>query len=299
MSGLFANKGKANKTRIVTPPELTPEQPAGNESQQADFSAKAVSRAVLKSTAQNPLVLYPVTIGILGALAAALLSPMTIFIAAAAVGTALGLGTWLLDATLRREKHAGEYLRRMHQLLAQRVELSIGRLQRDLEEMGSELGLSQLLRLGEKYEAFQGLLQRKLDPNELTYSRYLGMTEQVFLAGLDNLTRVTNILQGINVINEKHIRKRLLELDAIPVRKPTHDSEYQALSDRLALKGSQTEKIETLLTQNETAMTQIDRIMAAIAEMDTSRPRATMDMESAMQELQHLAERSQAYGRNP
>lgn len=299
MSGLFASKtaskDKDNKTRIVTPPQLAPE--SDEAPPQVDFSAQAVSRAVFKATAQNPLVLYPLTIGVLGGLAAALLSPMTIFIAAAAIGTGLGLGTWLLDSTLRRERHAGAYLQRMRELLAQRVEHSIGHLQEDLGEMGSEQGLGQLEQLREKYQAFQELLERKLDPNELTYGRYLGMMEQVFLAGLDNLSRVVNILQGINAIDEQHIRKRLLELDAMAKRKPTHDSEYQALSERLALRSAQSDKVDNLLTQNETAMTQIDRTMAAIAEMDTSRPRANMDMESAMQELQRLGERSKAYGR--
>jgi hypothetical protein len=295
LGGLFAKDQRDKPPKVVVPPQLQAEAAVGESGEQADFSPKAVSRAVLKSTAQNPLVLYPLALGILGGLAAALLSPMGMFVITAGIGTTLGLGTWLVDATLRRDKHASAYLQRMHRLLAGRVEQSIKRLQTDLQHLDSQRGLSQVRRLQTKYDTFQSLLQRKLDPGELTYSRYLGMTEQVFLAGLDNLGRVVNILQAVRVIDENHIRQRLQELDGLTQRTRVHDSEYQALSERLQLRSAQLDKTDALLMQNETAMTQMDRIMAAIAEMDTSRPRATMDMESAMQELQRLAERAHTY----
>lgn len=271
------------------PPQLSGER--------ADFSAKAISRAVLKTTAQGPLVLYPLALGILGGLAALLLSPSLLFIGSAAAGAVLGLGAWVIDATLRREKHAGDYLRRMHELLEGEVARSIQRLRQDLKEEGFKPGLGQVDRLQEKYEAFQELLRRKLNPEELTFSRYLGMTEQVFLAGLDNLGRTVDVLKGINAIDEEHIRHRLLELDAEGRSEQSQRLEYETLTNRLRLLAAQREKIESWLAQNEAAMTQMDLVMAAIAEMDTTRPRATMDMESAMEELKRLASRGQDYGR--
>ncbi|MBF0256972.1 MAG: hypothetical protein HQL47_11075 [Gammaproteobacteria bacterium] len=294
MAGLQRKKPKP-APQVVAPGQLLADDSAQERALQPDFSPQAVSRAVLRASAQNPLVLYPLTLGLLGGLAAALLSPSVIFLAAAGLGASLGLGSWLADLTLRRHKHAGRYLQQMHQLLQTRVRHSIKQLQADLEHQGSERGLSQLRRLEDKFAAFQALLQRKLDPAELTYSRYLGMTEQVFLAGLDNLGRVVSILQGVRVIDEADIRQRLLQLDQQQPRSAAHEGEYQALSERLHLRQSQLEKIDNLLMQNETAMTRMDQIMAAIAEMDSTQPRATMDMESAMQELQRLAERAHSY----
>ncbi len=297
MAGLFAKREKKAKrpTQVVAPAELLADDGAQEASLRADFSPQAVSRAVLKASVNSPLVLYPLTLGMLGGLATLLLSPTPLFIIAAGIGGAFGIGSWLVNNTLRRETFAGAYLRRMHQLLEGQVEQSISHLGGELKQLDEERGLGQLKRLRQKYEAFQSLLQRKLDPSELTYSRYLGMTEQVFLAGLDNLNRVTNILQGVRVIDADHIRSRLLELDQAGQRSTVQEQEYQALSERLQLRQTQLEKTETLLMQNEAAMTQMDRIMAAIAEMDTTRGRATMDMESAMQELQRLASRAQEY----
>ncbi len=292
---MFANKSRQQPKpppEIILPPALE-----RVEREKVDFSPGAVSRAILKQSTLNPLVLYPVSVGILGGLAAALLSPSLIFLGAAAIGGSLGLGSWLYNSVLRRDQHAADYLHRMHQLLAQETQASVQQLERDLQTLDESQGLIQLHRLQEKFDAFQTLLGRKLNPNELTYSRYLGMTEEVFLAGLDNLTRIADIRRGLGAIDNDHLRRRLLELDQLARRSQAHEQEYASLNERLQLQTHQNNKIDTLLAQNEMAMTQIDRIMAAIAEMDTSLPRASMDMESAMTELARLASRADLYDR--
>src|SRR5438477_12494898 len=95
--------------------------PAADRAQSADFSPRAVSRAVLHETLQKPYVLYPTAVGLLGGLAALVLSPTMLFVAPAAIGLSLGLGGWALDYTLRRDQHAADYLKRLHETLAGRV----------------------------------------------------------------------------------------------------------------------------------------------------------------------------------
>jgi len=265
---------------------------------QADFSPQAITRAVLKSTVQKPYVLYPAAIGILGGMAALLLSPSWLFVVPAALGATIGLGAWVVDATIRREQHAGEYLNHMQQILAGRVDRTIRTLERELREAESEQGLGQLERLRSKYHAFEELLRRKLDPGEITFRRYLGMTEQVFLAGLDNLKHVSDTLKGSSAIDELHVRQRLQGLDAQGSQTAAQQREYSTLQARLELLGSQRAKVQEWFSQNEAAMTQMDSIMAAIAEMDTANAHAVMGMESAMQELEMLAERAKSYSRN-
>ncbi|MEN8207312.1 MAG: hypothetical protein ABFS24_15085 [Pseudomonadota bacterium] len=265
---------------------------------QADFSPQAITRAVLKSTAQKPYVLYPAAAGILGGMAALLLSPSWLFVVPAALGVTVGLGAWAVDATIRREQHASEYLNHMQKILAGRVDRTIRTLEKELREVESKQGLGQLERLRSKYHAFEELLRRKLDPDEITFRRYLGMTEQVFLAGLDNLKHVSDILKGSNAIDEVHVRQRLQDLDGQGSLPTAEQREYSTLEARLELLGSQRVKVQEWFSQNEAAMTQMDSIMAAIAEMDTANTHAVMGMESAMQELGALAERAKSYSRN-
>ena len=263
--------------------------------QRALFSQQAISRAVLKRVLQKPYVLYPTAVGLLGAMSSLLLGPDLWSLGAAVLGLSIGIGAWAVDYHLRREVHAGLYLNGLHRSLADQRESFIQTLERDLEGLKSEEGIRQLQRLREKYLAFEGLLGRKLDPFELTYSRYLGMAEQLYLSALDNLQRAVHIEQGSEAINEGYIRGRMRELKKTRSPSTAQQQEIETLQARLKLKEGQREKIDRWLSQNEQAMTQLDLTMAAIAEMDTVRGQAGMEMEEVMAELQRLAGRARKF----
>jgi hypothetical protein len=251
---------------------------------------------VLAVTAQKPYVLYPATIGVLGAAAALLLGPSTLFVVPAVVGGALGLGSWAVDYFLRRDHHAAAYLRELQQGLSDQRLTAVRTLREELAEIGSSDGLAQLERLCDKYDAFKDLLDKKLDPSELTYGRYLGMAEQVFLSILDNLQRVAHTLVSIGAIDEHHIGTRIRALERAGTPSEAQRQELVSLGARLALKQAQREKLNGWLAQNERAMTQMDETLAAIAAMDTVRGHASTDIETAMRSLAELARRAPAYG---
>lgn len=263
--------------------------------EQQDFSPKAVSRAVLRGTLSRPYVLYPAAAGILGGLAAAVLGPSLLFIVPAAVGAAVGLGAFGIDFGLRRDKLANDYLRRLHEALAGRVEQSIAELRKDLATLGHRQALDQLERLQASFNNCESLLRRKLKPGEMTYNRYLGMTEQVFLAGLDNLRQIRDAMHGMSTIDARGAARRLEELDRASRLSEAQRRERTALAERVELLQRQQGKIETWLAENEQALTQMDHVMAAIADMETTGDQAQMDMGPAMQELKSLIERAHQY----
>ncbi len=262
----------------------------------ADFSPAAVAKAVLAESVQRPLVLYPLAIGLLGTLAAVLLAASPVFVWPAAAGLVVGLGAWTVDYFLGRERLAAAYLKRLHDALAGRVDASIANLRKEFARLEFDTGLAQMEQLQGKFKAFRDLLGRKLNPSEMTYGRYLGMTEQVFLGGLDNLTRIADTLEGLSAIDPEHIAKRVHELNNDGIESAAQDRELAALAERANLRQRQLDAIDRLLAENEAAMTQIDLTMAAIANLDTSASHASMGMESAMQELKTLAGRAGAYG---
>jgi hypothetical protein len=262
-----------------------------------DFSPRAIGRAVLRETLQKPYVLYPMAVGVLGGMAAAVLGPSLLFVVPAALGATLGFGSWAVDFGLRRDKHASDYIKRLQEALAGRVDETIAALRAELTTLKFEPGLAQLDHLKEKYEAFEGLLRRKLDPGEMTFGRYLGMTEQVFLAGLDNLARVADTLKGLSAIDVQHISRRIRQLESDGIESKAQDAEIATLRERLTLLQARQERVHQWLAENEIAMTRIDQAMAAIADMDTAAGHATMDMETAMLELKSLADRAPAYSR--
>lgn len=263
-----------------------------------DLSPAAIQRAVTKKTIQKPYVLYPLAVGLLGGLAAVVLEPSAYLVIPAIIGAMAGAGAWIYDMTLRRQFHAGEYLKKIHAILESDRKDSLKHLKLTLQDVDAEAELNQLQRLQAKYDTFEELLRRKLNPGELSFNRYLSMAEQVFLAALDNLKRIADIKKSIAAIDEKHIRQRIGKLSADVSVPASLNQEREALTQRLQLLQLQRDKIQALMTQNETAMTNMDEVMAAIAEMNTTNRRATMDMEDAMLELERLAQRSADYSKH-
>lgn len=257
-----------------------------------DFSRKSISKHVAKVTAQKPYVLYPLAIGILGGLSAILLG--TSFLPAL-IGGGIGIAAWLLDNTLRKQKHSGDYVRKLHEMLALRTQESLASLREELADVGEYSGLDQLERLRRKFEAFDQLLRRKLDPNELTFGRYLGMAEQLYLGGLDNLSTIANISRGLNAISEEHLEKRSGSLGRNGTLSENEQREMEALRRRRELVEGQKGMVDALLAQNETAMTRLDEVMAKIAAMNVGDGRASMNIEQAMLELEELAHRTADY----
>ena len=262
-----------------------------------DFSPSAVSRAVFNQTLQKPHVLYPTAVGILGGVACLLLGPATLFIAHAIAGAALGAGGWAYELLFKRDQHARDYMQSMHQMLAGRVEDTMRVLNQELHQLKFEPGVAQIDVLRDKYAAFAELLRRKLDPNEMTFTRYLGMGEQVFLGGLDNLARISDALKSSETNDAVEIRARIRQLKGDGIDSQAQDQEEAALNARLALMAQQQEKVFGWLAENEAAMTALDRVMAGVAEMNTVQS-ATMKMQDSMQELEALAARARNYSVN-
>jgi hypothetical protein len=257
-----------------------------------DFSPRAVSRAVLGETLQKPQVLYPAAIGMLGGVATMVLGP--VFLVPAIVGGVIGAGAWAWEYAFRRDMHARNYLQGLHRTLELRVADTLRELTGELRTLKFEPGISQIERLRDKYQVFVELLRRKLDPGEMTFMRYLGMGEQVFLGGLDNLARISDALKGSGTNDTGEIRRRIKELKGDGIDSNAQDQEEAALMARLALMEQQREKISGWLAENEAAMTALDRVMAGVAEMNTTQS-ATMKMQHAMEELETLAKRASSY----
>jgi len=290
VAGLFKkrSKRKTKKTEISQKSRQTVER------RNVDFSKKAINKEVARETIQKPYVLYPVGVGILAGAAALLFGGGSALLATAATGAFIGLGSWIFNMTLRKQAHVGDYLSRMNSILASQTQQSISDLRRELKRVKELQGFKQIELLQRKYNAFNDILENKFNKGEITFNRYHAMVEQVFLAVLDNLKQITNIKQGINVIDERHIAGRIQELESQQLN-ATGKQELDALVGRYRLLQNQRDMVQTRLAQNESAMTKMDEVMAAISLINPATSRASMAMEDAMKELETLAKRASSY----
>lgn len=171
----------------------------------------------------------------------------------------------------------------------------IDELRRDLEELRCPQGAEQLTLLRQKLDGLVGVLKRRLHAGELTYGRYLGAGEQVYLAAIDNLKEVAVALTSANAIDPDYIGKRLEQLADGQGDDSSQSDEVVALEGRRALLEQHSRKVAALVSENETAITALAKTTAALAETKTGRGAASMDAGAAMAELEALAKRVGRY----
>ena len=82
----------------------------------------------------------------------------------------------------------------------------------DFNALGFKEGVEQVRMLRQKYQNLAEVLRRRLDAGELTYRRYLGMAEGVYLASVENLQDVAISLRSISTIDPAALRLKIEDL---------------------------------------------------------------------------------------
>lgn len=167
-------------------------------------------------------------------------------------------------------------------------------LETELARLKAGQPLAQLRLLRDKLDKLATVLRHRLDAGELTYGRYLGTAEQVYLAALDNLHEIALVLASQSPEDEAYVGRRLREIEADGVSERER-LEYDTLTQRQALAERQRLKVEGWLAENERALTVLDNTAAALAETRTRAGHATLSAEEAIQELEALAGRTGRY----
>lgn len=264
------------------------------EKKEYDFSRDAVKKAVLRSSVEHPAVVYPAAIGILGVLGVALLGGSALLLGVLIGGLGVAGLAWLSQYWLRRDYFSSLYVKRVLAAMKQQQTEKIGKLKISLEQLNANDARHQFERLEEKYTTLTQLVNQKFETGELIHARFLGIVEQVFLGAIDNLQKMAHLIKSNQSIDVNFIQQRLEKS-----RAGSDDSaikrEMATLQSRLDIYNDQLRKISTLMIDNEEAMTQIDLTMHAVTESEGANNQATLDLESAMNELQHLATRARKY----
>lgn len=269
-----------------------------------DFSQKAVRKEVVREGLTHWLTLYPSAIGIPLGLAAFLFHLPVLYFGM--IGTlTLSLASAIIIIFFRNDSIANRYLERLSEKLKDEEKQILDNLSDELQEcknnsIGAEFAeqaLEQISRLLRKYNNVQTVLKKKLSQGELAYGRFVGASEQVYLSGLENLKQIAVNLQSLGSIDPVYIDTRLEQLQKIGSDSDSGRKETETLQKRLVLMNGQLEKIKMLLTHNEEAMTTLEETTAAIAAMKTGGKPASIDYESAIEQLQEIAEKAYLYNK--
>lgn len=219
-------------------------------------------------------------------------SPGLMMSAASLVVALLLLAAWPL-LKLRDPDFAGKLVRGPGELDAD-GEAKVQRLEAALDRLGADQGVAQLHLLRQKLERLVEVLRHRLDEGEVTYGRYLGTAEQVYLAALDNLNEVVVTLTSLAGIDESYLRRREAEIakDGVTDKEAI---ELATIRQRQAVLLEQRTKVEDLLGENERALAVLDNTSAALAGTRTRGGHAKLSAEEAIRELEALAGRTGRY----
>ena len=253
----------------------------------------SIERAVRARILGSPYVLYPGVAALLSGMGALLFtSPLTVGLALA--GPVLLLAGWQYEKRVHSPAYLLSYLAEANRRLGAERSAKSEDLLAKLEEVGATQGMEQLRMFQGKFQNYREILGQKFRPEELTYGRYLGIAEQVYLAGLDNLERVYLALKSVSTVDAAALTARLAPL----AREGDEGARAEAdtLRERLALYNEQIALTEHLLLQNELAMTELDNVTAKVATVVTHKGEADLDLDQAMEELRRLAEGARRYG---
>lgn len=265
-----------------------------------DYSQGAIQRHIMQQGLSHWLTLYPPVFGVICGFAAYLFDRPVLYLGLIS-GLALGLGSAVINIFFRSDTLSARYLQKLAVKNQAQKEQMLEDLRRSLAQArtisGAEAyasqGLEQFERMRARFEDLRQMLASKFRQGELSYSRFIGATEQVYLGGLDNLQRMISLLESVSGIDVEYIERRLASLAGL--NSPTDRKERETLLRRRQLRRSQLERISELLTANEEAMTALEETAASVAAMSTDIAFAKGDFDTAIEQLQQVAARARHY----
>jgi hypothetical protein len=264
----------------------------------SDFTQNAISKALINYTFGHWSFRYAIPL-IFGTLVFGLFFGFTYHLFLGIL-TIIGIAAFSLIYNLffRAEKFRKKYLDFLMEKLADIAEKKLYNLKEDLLNYKHEHGAKQLDQFKLKFDVLLDILKSKFDASQLTYNRYYSIAQEVYLAGIDNLNDIVLALKAMNSIDLKYIEDRLSELKKKDPANNAVLKEVDALQRSKQSYQTQEDKINQLVAENETALTQIDEATIAISEITKSTNKeAQIDMENSMTALAELAKRSKLYSR--
>jgi predicted ribosome quality control (RQC) complex YloA/Tae2 family protein len=277
---------------------MNPENPPRGHSPGAYDEGEAL-RQVFNQTLSKPSTLGTFLIGTAGALGVILFAPAWATFGGMVFAGGLVGGTWAWYRNYFGKRNV--YLQQYHQQLHKQFEAArVAKLENlksslDAGANQCEQGRKQVDDLDESFQTISEILTRKLSQGELMYSRFLGMAEQVYLSGLRNLEKVITLMLSIQSTNIDELNRSIQELESL--EKNTGLSAAQkrsltALKKRKGLYDTAKADIDTLLAQNDEAITTLSETSSAIAHLDTeANSLSRSGIESEMQTLSEFIAR--------
>lgn len=257
---------------------------------QDDFSPQAIQKALQKHAVSHWSFRFPLFGLLLALLAIPLLGFSTPFLVIILIAVGLSGLSFVWNYMIRSDQFLHTHMDRLQKALQYSTDRKMVKLRQELKD--HQHASIQVQQVDRVFDNLAEILEHKFDTSELTYKRYYGMAQEVFLSSVDNLNEIALSLKSIEEIDKKYIRSRLKELDS---NDPLDRQEMETLEKRMGLFSATEQQVRSLLIENEKAMTLMSETAIEIAKIDINDQAGKVDMENSMKQLAEMITHSQDY----
>lgn len=269
------------------------------------FSPESIRKAVLQTSLTHPVLLCFALIGIFGILGSILFKMMFLVIAGV-VGFILVGATFVINYYVRRPQIESDYIERLNKQAEENIKRKLNDLDKELDvclDFSDNDPLvmqakKQFRMVNDKFRSFKDILGKKFSPNELTYGRFYNTAEQTHGAVLDNLERVVLSFKALKDIDLDYLENRYDELKKRIDEDKAEDfdkKEFESVQERIDMRERKFYEIDSILSKNEEAMTEMNKINLKLSEIRTHEGRARQDLDETLGELSNLANTASQY----
>jgi|GEM_PF-5762244 len=218
---------------------------------------------------QRRIPVRPVSLAVAGGGVVSLFvfGPGILAVVAVLLGAVVFMAASLLRKSLEATNAQPQHLDRMKEL---KRHILKSRYLENVGDLGDRVADQMELAAG-RFDKMRALLGLKFDITELTYARYYGVAEAAYLSVVDNLHAAAISLVSLDV------------------------KDTSADAERTALRQQQLAKVRQLLALNEKAITELERVSAALGEVKTRRGEGSQSLDAVMEQLAELANRAKLY----
>jgi len=165
-------------------------------------------------------------------------------------------------------------------------------LARELRDAGFNQAADQVQLLSDKLDDYLNVVRLKFKESEVTYSRYVGVGQQLYDGAFRNIESVRASARSIQSIDAERLEHQLQDLGR---RGKGESREAVAIKERYQMYVDQRRQIDGLVEKNEEALTALSNTTTELARIDTAtgeRP----NMDAMIEDLKRLADRVDRYG---
>ena len=123
----------------------------------------------------------------------------------------------------------------------------------------------------------------------ITYQKFMRVTEEVYYNILDNLAQVKDIYQSIEDINLNYINSRIELLETKDELTAEMGDELNSLKDKKEMILTELQAINKYLSINEQAITDLDNMKIKLAKLKTISQHADSELDLSIVNLRKMA----------